>query len=102
MDEVITRIVAIERQCSAEVEQARQNYTKNIESRRRSLEEEKTRAFAQITASENLRLTRAIEEAQKKTGEASSAFQRDCESPFQNPALVEAVREDIISILLGG
>ncbi len=102
MDEVVTRIVAIERQCSAEVEQARQNYSKNIESRRRSLEEEKSRALAQITASENLRLARAIEEAQKKTGEASAAFQRDCEIPFQNPALIEAVREDIISILFGG
>lgn len=102
MDEVITRIVSIERQCSARVEQARQDYSKNIESRRRSLEEQKTRAFAQITVSENLRLTGAMEEAGKQTGDASLAFQRDCEVPFQNPALAEAVREDIISILLGG
>ena len=99
---MITRIVAIERQCSADVEQVRQEYANNIESRKQSLEDQKTRAFAQITAAEKLRLTKAMEEAKRQTEEASLAFQRDCEIPFQNQALAQTIQEEIISILLEG
>jgi len=99
---VITRIVAIERQCSADVEQVRQEYAKNIESRKQSLEDQKTRAFAQITAEEKLRLTKAMEEAKRQIEQASLAFQRDCEIPFQNQVLAQTIQEEIISILLEG
>jgi len=102
MDEVITRIVAIERQCSADVEQVRQEYAKNIESRKQSLEDQKTRAFAQITAEEKLRLTKAMEEAKRQIEQASLAFQRDCEIPFQNQVLAQTIQEEIISILFEG
>jgi len=102
MDEVITRIVAIERQCSADVEQVRQEYEKNLESRKQSLVDQKTGAFAQITAAEKLRLTKAMEKAKKQNDEASLAFQRDCEIPFQNQVLAKTIKEEIISILFEG
>ena len=100
MDEVITRIIEIERQCSADVEQAGKECSKRIDSHRNLLQEKKTSQFAQIIAAENTRLLQSIEDAKKQTEAASAAFRRDSESLFQDPALNEAIKEDIISILL--
>ena len=100
MDDVITRIVEIERQCSADIEHAQLEYAKNIEVHKRILEERKTREFAQIIAAENTRLTQSIEEAKRQTEATSAAFRQDSESLFQDPILNEKIKEDIISILL--
>ena len=53
MDDVITRIVEIEKQCSADVEQARLEYAKNIEAHKRVLEEAKSSERARIILSQN-------------------------------------------------
>jgi hypothetical protein len=100
MDEVITRIVEIEKQCSANVEQAELEYGKRIEAHKRILEEKKTRERALIISAENTRLTKAVEEAKILTEGTSAALRRDSESLFQDPLLNEAIIEDIISILL--
>lgn len=102
MDEVITRILEIERQCTSDIEQTRLECEKNIEDRKRTLEEKISHEKNQISVTENSRLTRAVEEAKKLTEAASAAFQRDCERPFHNPVLTETIKEDIISILLEG
>ena len=102
MDEVITRILEIERQCTSDIEQTRLECEKNIEARKRTLEEKISFERNQISVTENSRLTRAVEEAKKLTEDASAAFQRDCERPFDDPVLTEAIKEDIISILLEG
>jgi hypothetical protein len=100
MDDVITRIVEIERQCSADVEQAQLEYGKKIEARKRILEEKKNEECARITLAENTRLTQTVEEAKKQTAAASAAFKKDDESRLQDQLLNEAIKEDIISILL--
>jgi len=101
MDEMITRIVEIERQCSADIEQARLEYAKNIAAHQIHLEEKKASEFSRITTEENTRLTQTIIEAKKQIEAASAAFRRDSESLFQNPDLNEAIKKDMISILLG-
>jgi hypothetical protein len=100
MDEVITRIVEIEKQCSADVEQAQLEYGKRIEAHKRILEEKKAKDCAQITSAENTRLTQTVEEAKKQIEDASTALRRDSESRLQDPVLNETIKEDIISILL--
>ena len=100
MDQVITRIVAIERQCSADVEQAEEACAKRIETHKRILEEKKTTQLTQIIAAENTRMTQAVEDAKRHIEAASAAFRGDCESLLQNPVLNEAIKEDITSILL--
>ena len=100
MDDVITRIVEIERQCSADIEQAQLEYAKDLEAHKRILEERKTREFAQIIATENTRLTQSIEEAKRQTEATSAAFRQDSESLFQDPILNQTIKEGIISILL--
>jgi hypothetical protein len=100
MDDVITRIVEIERQCSADVEQARLEYGKNIEAHQRILEEKKIREHAQIISVESARLTQAVEEAKRQIEAAHDSLRRDSEGLFQDPVLNEAIKEYIISILL--
>ncbi|MGV8073542.1 MAG: hypothetical protein AB2L11_03120 [Syntrophobacteraceae bacterium] len=100
MDEEIARIVEVERQCSADVEQAELEYRKNLEAHKRLLEEKKTRERTRIVAKEKTRLTQAVEEAKNQTEAASAALRRDIEDLFHNPALNEAIKKEIISILL--
>lgn len=102
MDEVITRILEIERQCASDIEQTRLECEKNIEARKRTLEEKISLEKNQIRVTENSRLTRAVGEAKKLTEAASAALQRDCERSFHDPVLAETIKEDIISILLEG
>jgi uncharacterized protein (UPF0276 family) len=102
MDEVITRIVEIERQCSVDVEQAQLEYAEHIEAHKRILEESKTQEFARITAAENTRLSQAILEAKRKTEAVSAIFRKDTETLFQDQSLNKAIQEGIISILLEG
>jgi len=102
MDDVITRIVDIEKQCSADVEAAQFEYVKNIEAHKRLLEEKKSREHAEILSRENTRQSKAVEEAKRKIEVTSADFVADIENLFQNQALNEAIKEDIVSILLGG
>jgi len=100
MDDVITRIVEIERQCSADVEQARFEYGKTIESHKRVLEEKKVKERARIISIENTRLTQAVEDAKVQTEAASAAVWRENDRLFEDHVLRGAIKEDIISILL--
>jgi len=100
MDDVITRIVEIERQCSADVEQARLEYGKTIEAHKRVLEEKKAKERARIISIENTRLTQAVEDAKTEIEAASAAIRRESESLLEDQLLKKAIKEDIISILL--
>ena len=100
MDEVITRIMEMERQCSNDVEQAEAEYSKKIEEHKHILEEKKTKEHARIISAESTRLTQAIEKTKREIEAVSTGFRRDSESRLQDPVLNEAIKEDIISILL--
>jgi len=100
MDAVITRIIEIEKQSAMDIDRAEDAYRKNIEAHRHTLEEDKERAHTHIISTENTRLTQTFEEAKRQTEAASAALRRDSESLIQDPVLNEAIREDIISILL--
>ena len=100
MDEVINRIMEVEKQCAADVNKAEAGYLKKIETHKRILEEKKTAERAEITAVENARLKQAINQAKKKIEVDSAAFRQESENRFRDPVLNKAVKEDIISILL--
>jgi hypothetical protein len=102
MDTVITRIIEIEREAAMDIQRAEDTSRQNIEAHRRALEEEKERVRANIISTENSRLTQAAYEAKSKTEATSAHLRKDWESLFQDPALNEAIKEDIISILLEG
>ncbi len=100
MDEVITRIMELEKLCASEVEQAEAESLKKIKEYKKTLEEKKNKEHAQITSAENAILNQAIEKTKKEIEAASAAFKRDSESRFQDPHMKEAIKEEIISILL--
>lgn len=100
MESLITRIIDIEKQSAARIEEARTASRNNIEARWRALEEEKERRHAQITAQENARLAQALQEMNKETEDASRAEMRDFESIFRDQSKIAAIKEKITVILL--
>jgi len=100
MDAVITRIIEIEKKSAMAIKRAEDACHKNIEAHRRTLEEEKERAHAQIISTENTRLTQTLSDLKRQTEEASLASAREYETRFQDPALIEAIKEKIVDILL--
>jgi hypothetical protein len=100
MDAVITRILETEKQSAMDIERAEEAYRKNIEVHRQTLEEEKKRAHTQIISTEDKRRTQAIQALNKQSEESSLASGRNYENRFQDPALVETVKERIVAILL--
>jgi Zn-dependent M32 family carboxypeptidase len=100
MDNVITQIVEIEKQCAEEVEKAEREYEKKIETYKNTIEEKKAREFALIISEGNERLAHALEEAERQTEAAFSASTRNNEKLYQDPALNEEIKGNIVSILL--
>ncbi len=100
MENVIARIMEIEKQCAQDIEQAELEYSEKIEAHRRTLEEKKAIEFARIVEAGNARLEQALAEAKRQTEAASLAASRDHERLYQDPALIEAIKEKVVSILL--
>lgn len=100
MDEVITRILEVEKQCETGVKKAEAEYPRKIEKYKRILEEKRATKRAGIEAEEKTKLDQAIDKAKKQIEIDSAALRQDIERRLQDPALSKAVKENIISILL--
>ncbi len=100
MDNVITQIVKIEKQCADEVENAEREYRKKIEVYKNTIEEKKAREFALIITKGNERLAQALEEAKRQTDAEFLASTINNEKLYQDPVLNEEIKEKIVSILL--
>jgi len=100
MDDMITRIVEIEKQCADEVEKAKQAYRKRIEEYKETVQEKKTRECTRIVSKSDTRLARAIEEAENKTKAEFRAAEGDIERLYQDPLLNREIQEKVVSILL--
>ncbi len=102
MENVITRIMEIEKQAALDIEQAKAEYRNKIDAQRRTLEQDKEREHALINDKENARLTGAVRELNKQTEEASQAEMRDYENIFRDRAKIDAIKEKIAEIILTG
>ena len=100
MEDMITRIVEIEKQCAGEIETAEREYRQRIEEHKGALEKRKAAECARIVSEGAGRLAQAIEETQKKTEAESKAAGGDIERLYQDPALDREIQEKIVSILL--
>ncbi len=100
MENVITQIVEIEKQCAEEVEKAEQEYRKKIEVYKNTIEEKKSREFALIVTEGNERLAQALEQAKKQTEAEFLASTKDTEKLYQDQVLNEEIKGKIVSILL--
>ncbi|MBN2397512.1 MAG: hypothetical protein JXI32_03955 [Deltaproteobacteria bacterium] len=100
MEDTISRIMEIEKQCADEVEQAEEAYRRKVEEHRKTVEERKAEESARIVDEGKDRLARAIEEAQKNAGEALHAAEVEMVRLDQDPSLEREIQEKIVSLLL--
>lgn len=100
MENVITRIVEIEKQCAQDIANAEHEFKKRIENHKRTLEEKKEQTFNDIAAESNARLARVLEEAKRKTQADSLAAKDSFDRLYQDSSLRDAIKDKIISILL--
>jgi hypothetical protein len=100
METVITRIMEIEKSSAMEIKQAEQTSKKNVEALELGLEGLRQQLEERILTEENARLTKALQELDRKLEEASLAAGREYESLFLDPAKTAAVKEKIAAILL--
>jgi protein-tyrosine-phosphatase len=100
MDTVMTRVLEVEKECAGAVEKAEQEYRQKIEAYKKAIEEKKTREFDLIIAAGNEKLKEALERAKKQAETEFIALQKDSERFYQDPALTDAIKEMILSILL--
>lgn len=100
MEDMITRIVEIEKQCADEIEKAEQACRQKIEAHKGAAQKKKTGEYARIVGEGNDRLAQAIEEAEKKTEAEFRAAQSDVERLYQDTLMDREIQEKIVSILL--
>ena len=100
MDEVIARIIEVERQCAEAIEQAEAESLRRIEEHQRACEAKKQEERLKIIASENIRRTRTISEAKQSIQQQSADALKDTERLFADPHLQARLKEEIINILL--
>jgi len=100
MDEMVTRIIEIERQCAAAVTKAEQEAAERIAKHKLALEEQKETLRNQILSDEHSRRIRAVSEAKGKAENASTIATSVRKKNFQDPVLKQAIQNDILSLLL--
>ena len=102
MEEVISRIMELEKQCADGVEEAEQASRRNIEARRKTIEEKKSGEYARITRENNELLAQATEEAKREIEAKFQAAEEEMERLRQDRSLAGEIREKILAILLKG
>ncbi|MBN2297881.1 MAG: hypothetical protein JXM72_04780 [Deltaproteobacteria bacterium] len=100
MENVITRIVEIEKQCAQDIANAEQEYRKTIEIHKRAIEDKKAKAFNNIDIEANKRLNRAIEDARSKAQADSLAARDSFGRIYKDSSIHKSVKEKIVSIIL--
>jgi protein-tyrosine-phosphatase len=100
MDTVMTRVLEVEKECAGAVEKAEQESRQKIEAYKKAIEEKKAREFDLIITAGNEKRTEALNRAKKQAEADFITLRRDSEKLYQDPALTDAIKETILSILL--
>lgn len=100
MEDTISRIMEIEKQCADEVEKTEREYRRKIEEHRKAVEKRRTEECARIVDEDKGRLARAIEAAQENAETEFQTAKDDLEKLYRDPSLDREIQEKIVSILL--
>jgi len=101
MDDIIKKIIEVERVCSEDIENAELEYKKKIETLRRELENKKTQAKAEILESNKKRFKSVVEDANEHVKKELNEIHKEKDLLIQDSELCEVVKQRIISIVLG-
>jgi DNA gyrase/topoisomerase IV subunit A len=101
MNDIIKKIIEVERVCSEDIENAALEYRKKIETIRYELENRKAQAKAEILESNKKRFRSAVEEANEHVRKELSEIPKEKDLLIQDKELCKAIKESIVSIVLG-
>jgi hypothetical protein len=101
MNDIIKKIIEVERVCSQDIENAVLEYRKKIETLKYELENRKAQAKAEILESNKKRFRSAVEEANEHVRKELSEIHKEKDLLIQDRELCKAIKERIVSIVLG-
>lgn len=101
MDDIIKKIVEVEKVCSEDIEHAALEYKKKIETLRNELENKRTQAEAEILESNKKRFKSVVEEANERIKAELNEIHKETDLLIQHRELCKAIKERIVLIVLG-
>jgi len=101
MDDIIKKIVEIEKVCSEDIESTGLEYKKKIETLRYELEDKKAQAKAEILESNKKRFKSAVEEGNEHVTKELNEIHKEKDLMVQDRELCEEIKERIVLIVLG-
>jgi len=101
MDDIIKKIIEVEKVCSDDIEDAELEYKKKIETLRFELENKKAQAKAEILESNKKRFKSAVEEANEHVKKELNEIHKEKDLLSQDKGLCKAIKERIVLIVLG-
>ncbi len=101
MDDLIKKIIEVEKVCSKDIESAGLEYKKKIETLRFELENKKAQAKAEILESNKKRFKSEVEEANEYVKKELNEIHKEKDLLIQDRELCKAIKERIVLIVLG-
>jgi len=101
MDDIIKKIVEVEKVCSEDVENAALEYRRKIDTLKYELENKKAQAEAEILESNKKRSKSLVEEANERIKAELNEIHKEKDLLIQEKELCETIKERIVLIVLG-
>ena len=100
MEDLIARVVGVERLCAEAVSKAEKDVEERLAAHALILAERRTSEFAAITAAASEKLARSIESAWRQVAEDLAAVRKSNELIGQDKSLHETIKQKIVTMLL--
>ena len=101
MDDLIRKIVEVEKVCSEDVENAALEYRRKIDTLKYELENKRAQAEAEILESNKKRAKLVIEDANEQVKAELKEIHKETDLLIQDRELCKAIKERIVLIVLG-
>ena len=100
MDDIIKKIVEVEKACSEDVEHAALEYRGKIDTLKHELENKKAQAEAEILESNKKRSKSLVDDANEQVKAELTEIHKETDLLIQDKELCKAIKERIVSIVL--
>jgi len=101
MDDIIKKIVEVEKVCSEDIENTTLEYRRKIDTLKYELENKKAQAEAEILESNKKRYKSLVEDANKQVKSELNEIHKETDLLIQDRELCKAIKERIVLIVLG-
>ena len=101
MDDIIKKIVEVEKVCSEDVENAALEYRRKIDTLKYELENKKAQAEAEILESNKKRSKSLVDDANEQVKAELKEIHKETDLLIQDRELCKAIKERIVLIVLG-